>query len=62
LRYRAYPADVIEAGKKALVDVLREQSALNSDFKEVADDATAFLAQSKAWSKASLHYFLNTRE
>ena len=59
---QSYPADVIDAGKKALVDVLREQSALNSDFKEVADDASAFLQQSKAWSKASLHYFLNTRE
>ncbi len=58
----SYPADVIDAGKKALVEVMREQSALNSDFKEVAEDANAFLLQSKAWSKASLHYFLNTRE
>ena len=59
---QAYPDDVIVAAKKALIDVMREQSALNGDFKEVADDISAFLVQSKAWSKASLHYFLNTRE
>jgi len=59
---RPYPEDVIVAGKKALVEVLSEQSAQNSDFKEVADDIDGFLRQCKAWSKASLHYFLNTRE
>ncbi|MDA3946064.1 MAG: TRAP transporter substrate-binding protein DctP [Helicobacteraceae bacterium] len=59
---RPYPDDVIDAGKIALVDVLREQSELNSDFKEVAEDIAAFLVQAKAWSKVSLHYFLNTRE
>jgi TRAP-type mannitol/chloroaromatic compound transport system substrate-binding protein len=57
-----YPRDIVDAGKKALVDVIREQSGLNKDFKEVADDIDSFLAQSKAWSKASLHYFLNIRE
>jgi len=57
-----FPQDVIAAGKTALVDVLREQSALNRDFKEVAEDAGSFLRQSKAWSKASLPYFLNVRE
>ncbi len=57
-----YPQDVVDAGKTALVDVMREQSSLNKDFKEVADDASRFLLQSKAWSKASLHYYLNTRE
>ena len=58
----AYPQDVIAAGKTALIDVLNEQSALNRDFKEVAEDASSFLRQSKAWSKVSLHYFLNVRE
>jgi len=57
-----YPVDVIEAGKRGLVDVMREQRALSADFAEVADDIDVFLAQSKAWSKASLHYYLNIRE
>ena len=59
---KAYPDDVTSAGKKALVDVLSEQSKLNADFKEVADDIEIFLAQAKTWSKASLHYFLDVRE
>ncbi len=59
---RPYPQDVIAAGKKAIVEVLQEQSALNKDFKEVSDDIVSFLEQSKAWSKASLHYYLDTRE
>ena len=58
----AYPNDVIAAGKVALADVLREQSQLNADFKEVAEDAEHFLDQAKAWSKASLHYYLDVRE
>ena len=57
-----YPQDVVDAGKKALIEVMREQSALNRDFKEVSNDIEGFLAQSKAWSKVSLHYFLNIRE
>ncbi len=59
---QAYPDDVIAAGKVALQDVLREQSKLNPDFKEVAEDATHFLEQAKTWSKASLHAFLDVRE
>ncbi|MCJ7765484.1 MAG: TRAP transporter substrate-binding protein DctP [Thiovulaceae bacterium] len=62
IEIHTYPEDVVAAAKTALVDVLREQSALNRDFKEVAEDASSFLRQSKAWSKASLHYFLNIRE
>ena len=58
----AYPDDVIAAGKVALQDVLSEQSQLNPDFKEVAEDATHFLEQAKTWSKASLHAFLDVRE
>ena len=57
-----YPKEVITAGKKALVDVIREQSALNNDFKEVANDIAIFLKDATAWSKASLHYFLDVRE
>ncbi|MCJ7766634.1 MAG: TRAP transporter substrate-binding protein DctP [Thiovulaceae bacterium] len=62
IEIHTYPEDVVAAAKTALVDVLREQSALNGDFREVSDDIAGFLAQSKAWSKVSLHHFLNIRE
>lgn len=58
----AYPDDVVDAAKNGLREVMREQSVLNSDFKEVAEDIEQFLTQAKAWSKASLHAYLNIRE
>ncbi len=59
---RPYPNDIIVAGKKVLVEVLSEQSALNKDFKEVSADISGFLTKSKAWSKVSMDYFLNIRD
>ena len=56
-----YPADVTEAGKKAIVEVLEEQSRQNSDFKRVNDSISNYLALSKEWSDVSLKYFLNNR-
>jgi TRAP-type mannitol/chloroaromatic compound transport system substrate-binding protein len=56
-----YPREIIEAGKKALVEVLTEQSAKNEDFKNVYSSIKSHLDLSKEWDKASLKYFLNQR-
>ena len=56
-----YPKDVIEAGKKALQEVLNEQSLKNKDFKKVNDSINNYLKLSKAWSDVSLGYFINER-
>jgi len=56
-----YPADVIDAGKKALKDVLAELSSQNKDFKNVYASIENHLKLSKEWSDASLRYFLNER-
>lgn len=61
VKLEKYPQDVIEAGKKALVEVLQELGAKNSDFKTVSDDVLDYLKLSKEWSKVSLEYFLNVR-
>ncbi|MEA1916624.1 MAG: TRAP transporter substrate-binding protein DctP [Campylobacterota bacterium] len=61
VKLEKYPQDVIEAGKKALVAVLQELGAKNSDFKAVSDDVLDYLKLSKEWSKVSLEYFLNVR-
>jgi TRAP-type mannitol/chloroaromatic compound transport system substrate-binding protein len=56
-----YPADVIDAGKKALKDVLSELSSKNKDFERVYASIENHLKLSKEWSDASVRYFLNER-
>ena len=56
-----YPDDVIVAAKKALIEVMEELSAKNSDFKKVYESASAYLSDSIAYSDISLKAFLQTR-
>lgn len=56
-----FPEDVMEAGKKALLDVIDEQSQANKDFATVYNSIDKYLNLSKAWSDVSLGYFLNQR-
>ncbi len=56
-----YPTDVIDAGKKALSDVITELSLKNKDFKHVYNSIEKHLKLSKEWSDTSLRYFLNVR-
>ncbi|SFV68844.1 TRAP transporter solute receptor, unknown substrate 6 [hydrothermal vent metagenome] len=57
----AFPDDVTNAGKKALVKVVQELSAKNSDFANVYKSISSYLTLSKEWSDVSLRYFLNIR-
>jgi len=56
-----FPDEVTQAGKKALVEVIAEQSAKNEAFKRVYSSIDEYLKLSKAWSQTSLQYFLNNR-
>ena len=56
-----YPDEVIDAGKKALKEVLEEQSAASEDFARVQADIAAYMEQCRRWSDVSLGYFLNIR-
>ncbi|QOP45682.1 TRAP transporter substrate-binding protein [Sulfurimonas paralvinellae] len=56
-----FPADVTEAGKKGLREVIDEFSAANKDFETVYSSIANYLQLSKEWSDASLGYFLNIR-
>ncbi|MCW9027220.1 MAG: C4-dicarboxylate ABC transporter, partial [Thiovulaceae bacterium] len=56
-----FPKDVIEAGKKALDEVLSELSSKNQDFELVYKEVRKYLALSKEWSDVSLGYFINER-
>ncbi|MGE0739640.1 TRAP transporter substrate-binding protein [Sulfurimonas sp.] len=61
IEIRQFPQDVVEAGKKALQEVLKDFSQQNSDFEVVYKSIQNHLALSKEWSDASLRYFLNAR-
>ena len=56
-----FPKDVIQAGKKALDEVLTELSSKNKDFDLVYKEVQKYLALSKEWSDVSLGYFINER-
>lgn len=56
-----YPQEIVEAGKKSLIEVLDEQSAQNEDFKNVYKSIKSHLDLSKEWDNVSLKYFLNQR-
>lgn len=56
-----FPKDVMDAGKKALFEVIEEQSAQNKDFAIVYNSIDKHLKLSKEWSDVSLGYFLNQR-
>ena len=56
-----FPDDVTQAGKKALVEVIKEFSTKNSDFAKVYASIKTHLKLSKEWSDVSLGYFLNIR-
>jgi TRAP-type mannitol/chloroaromatic compound transport system substrate-binding protein len=56
-----YPQDVIDAGKKALKEVIDDLGTKNKDFALVYESIQKHLAPSKEWSDVSLKYFLNER-
>jgi len=56
-----FPQDVVDAGKKALKEVIDELSSKNNDFEKVQKSVKKHLELSKQWSDASLRYFLNER-
>ena len=56
-----FPQDVLVAGKKALSEVIAEQSSKNVNFEKVYKSIKKHLDLSKEWDDASLKYFLNER-
>lgn len=59
--FRSFPEDVISAAKESMQKVVAMQSSLNSDFKEVYENASDFLSASKSYTDVSLKKYLNIR-
>ena len=56
-----FPEDVTNAGKKALMRVIEEQSVKNKEFERVYNSIQKHLQLSKEFADISLKYFLNIR-
>jgi len=61
VKISAYPQDITDAGKVALVNVAQRLGKENADFKRVYENAQSYLKLSKAWSDVSLKNYLNIR-
>ncbi len=56
-----FPKDIVDTGKKALTEVINEQSSKNENFDKVYKSIKKHLDLSKEWDDVSLRYFLNER-
>ncbi len=61
VKLERFPVDILNAGKVALTEVLKEESAKNPAFLRVYNSIDSYLSLSKKWSDVSLGYFLNQR-
>lgn len=61
IQIKTFPKDMMDAAKKALKEVLADQSAQSEDFKRVLKSYEAFVKLNKAWDDISTKNFLNIR-
>ncbi len=57
-----WPPQIVEAAKKALMQVMEEQSAKSEDFKRVWSIIEPYWMQNRAWSALGLKNFLEMRD
>jgi TRAP-type mannitol/chloroaromatic compound transport system substrate-binding protein len=59
---QSFPQEIVEAAKKALYEVIEEQSRKSEDFKEVWRNIEPFWLQNRAWTSLGLKNFLQMRD
>ncbi|BCD62144.1 hypothetical protein NitYY0826_C1015 [Nitratiruptor sp. YY08-26] len=57
-----WPEEIVEAAKKALFQVIEEQSSKSQDFKEVWSKIEPFWQQNRSWSALGLKNYLEMRD
>ncbi len=57
-----WPPQIVEAAKKALFEVIEEQSAKSADFKRVWQIIEPYWMQNRAWSALGLKNYLEMRD
>ena len=61
IQIKSFPKEVMDAAKKALQEVLADESAKSEDFKRVLISYEAFVALNKPWNDISTKNFLEIR-
>lgn len=61
VQIKTFPKEIMDAAKKALAEVLSEESRKSDDFKRVLESYQAFSRLNKPWDDISTRNFLNLR-
>jgi TRAP-type mannitol/chloroaromatic compound transport system substrate-binding protein len=61
IQIKTFPKEIMDAAKKALQEVLADESAKSEDFKRVLASYEAFVALNKPWNDISTKNFLEIR-
>jgi len=61
IEIRDFPQEIIDAAKKALLEVVEEQSRQSADFKRVFESMESYFQRIKAWSSMSEGKYLSIR-
>jgi TRAP-type mannitol/chloroaromatic compound transport system substrate-binding protein len=62
VQIKSFPDDIIDAAKKALKEVLQDESQKSDDFKRVLKSYETFFKLNKPWDDISTRNFLNLRD
>jgi len=61
IEIKDFPSEIIESAKKALIEVVEDQSRKSADFKCVFDSMQEYYKQIKPWSDISEGKYLSIR-
>jgi len=61
IQIKVFPKEIMDVAKKALMEVLADESAKSTDFKRVLKSYEAFVALNKPWNDISTKNFLEIR-
>jgi len=61
VQIKVFPKEIMDVAKKALAEVLADESAKSADFKRVLKSYEAFVALNKPWNDISTKNFLEIR-
>jgi TRAP-type mannitol/chloroaromatic compound transport system substrate-binding protein len=61
VKIQSFPEPIMEAAKKAMIEVAKEKSAKSADFKKVWESAFSFLQETKGWSDIGMSAYLKVR-
>jgi TRAP-type mannitol/chloroaromatic compound transport system substrate-binding protein len=61
VKIQSFPKPIMEAAKKAMIEVAKEKSAKSADFKKVWESASSFLQETKSWSDIGMSAYLKVR-